>query len=121
MSAGAFTKSRYIANNGDIHPIRVQPETLALQFGATPNDPPPPPVDTNLHARVGGGNRGYGLKARSVTIAFKVDAPAGYKVGSYIRVPILQAGLWNAINIDDTCQYLGETATVIGVNPERRR
>lgn len=121
MSAGAFTTSRYIANNGDTHPIRLQPETLSLTFGATANDPPPPPVDTNLYARSGGGNRRYGLKARSVTLSFKVTAPTGYKVGSYIRVPILQPGLWNSINIDDTCTYLGATATVIGVNPERRR
>lgn len=121
MSAGAFTKARYITDQGDTHPIRVQPETLSLTFGSTPNDPPPPPVDTPLSVKVSNGNRSFGVKPRSVTIAFKVTAPTGYKVGSYIRLPILQPGLYNAINVDDTCTYLSNTATVIGKNPERIR
>jgi len=90
MSAGAFTRTRYRADSGDTHPIRVQPETLTAAFGATANSAPTDAIDNPISAKVSNGNRAFGLKPRSVTIVFETNAPTGYKVGSYIRLPILQ-------------------------------
>ena len=121
MSAGSFTRSRYRSDSGDTHPIRVQPETLSATFGATANAAPAEAIDNPISAKVSNGNRAFGLKPRSVTIAFLGTAPGGYKPESYIRLPILQPGLYNTIAPGDTVTYLANSATVVGKNPERIR
>lgn len=121
MSAGAFTRTRYLADNGDTHPIRVQPETVAAGYGSTTNTAPTSAIDNPISARVSGGNRAFGLKPRSVTMVFETTAPTGYKLNSYIRIPILQPTLWNTIATGDSITYLGQTATVVGKSPERIR
>lgn len=119
MSAGAFVRSRYLSDEGDVHPIRVQPETIALSYGATTNAATATALNNPISARVSSGNRQFGLKPRTITLVFETDAPDGYKVGSYIRIPILQPTLWNTIVKNDTVTYLGQTATVAGKSPER--
>lgn len=121
MSAGAFTRTRYLSNDGDVHPIRVQPETISLAYGATTNAATATALNNPISARVSNGNRQFGLKPRSITIVFETDAPDGYKVGSYIRVPILQPTLWNTMVTGDTVTYLGDQATIVGKSPERVR
>lgn len=121
MSAGAFSRSIYEADSGDFHPIRVQPETLLAQFGATANAAGAGPIDNPISARVSQGNRAFGLKPRSVTLVFDQAVPAGYLQNSYIRIPILQPGLYATIAAGDSVTYLGTTATVVGKNPERVR
>lgn len=121
MSAGAFTRSRYLSDAGDVHPIRVQPETITLAYGATTNGATATSLNNPISARVSNGNRQFGLKPRTITVVFETQAPTGYKVGTYIRVPILQPTLWNTIVQGDTVTYLGETATVAGKSPERVR
>lgn len=121
MSAGAFSRTRYLSDGGDVHPIRVQPETVALAYGGTTNAATSTTLNNPISARVSNGNRQFGLKPRTITLVFEGTAPTGYKVGSYIRVPILQPTLWNTIVTNDTVTYLGETATVAGKSPERVR
>jgi len=55
MSAGAFTRTRYRADSGDTHPIRVQPETLTAAFGATANSAPTDAIDNPISAKVSNG------------------------------------------------------------------
>lgn len=121
MSAGAFSRTRYLADNGDTHPIRVQPETVAAGYGGTTNAAPTSAIDNPISARVSNGNRMFGLKPRTVTMVFEGTAPTGYKAGSYVRIPILQPTLWNTIATGDTINYLGNSATVVGKSPERIR
>lgn len=121
MSAGVFSRSKYQSDDGDIHPIRVQPETLTATFGSTANAAPAGPIDNPLSAKVSNGNRSFGLKPRSVTITFGESPPTDYKSNSYIRLPILQSALYNTISTGDSVTYLGGTATVVGKNPERVR
>lgn len=121
MSAGVFTRSIYEADNGDFHPVRVQPETLSLTFGQTANAAGAGPIDNPVSAKVSNGNRSFGVKPRSVTIVFEANAPAGYKLNSYIRVPVLTPALYNTIAAGDTATYLGTAAVVVGKNPERVR
>lgn len=69
MSAGNFILSRYQADNGAIHPIRLQPETLAASIG-TVNVAPTGTVTVGLRAKVSKTKRAYGLGPRTVTVRF---------------------------------------------------
>lgn len=122
MSAGRFSRSKYESNNGEIFPIRVQPETEAATFGGAANVPPAAAADQPVSARVGGGNRQIGIKARSVTVTWSGAPPAGYTEGQLIRIPILTEDLYDSISPQSTTgSYLGAGIVVVGVNPERRR
>jgi len=87
MSAGAFTRTRYRADSGDTHPIRVQPETLTAAFGATANSAPTDAIDNPISAKVSNGNRAFGLKPRSVTIVFETNAPLATKLALTFACP----------------------------------
>lgn len=122
MSAGAFERSRYEADNGDIHAIRVQPETLAATFGGTANAAPADPVDQQTSARVGGGNRKYGVKARAVSVTWTGAPPSGYEPDELLRIPILTPDLYDSITPNSTVgTYLGANIIVVGKLPERVR
>lgn len=118
MSAGAFTQTTYELNNGDVCAIRVQPETLAANIGAA-NAAPTAARTLPVTAKVSKGNRGFGIKPRTVALKFTTGAPAGYKADSIITIPILQAANWDAINDGDTGSYLGGTVQVVYKSPER--
>lgn len=122
MSRGIFTKTKYEADNDDIHPIRVQPETVAFTSGGTANAAPAGNITVGaLRAKVSRGNREYGLRPRFVTIVYDETAPEGYDTGTYLRVPILKKALFDAIAIDGTVTYLSTSARVAGKFAESRR
>lgn len=120
MSAGNFSNSKYEADSGTIYRIKVQPETVSASIGGA-NTAPAGTIDGEGSARVGGGNRQYGIKARSVTIRFTATPPDGYAENQTYRVPILTPTRYNAINIGTTGTYLGVACEVVGKNPERVR
>lgn len=122
MSAGAFERSKYEADNGDIYSIRVQPETLAATFGGTANAAPTGAVDQQVSARVGGGNRQIGIKARAVSVSWTAAPPTGYKADELIRIPIMTKDLYDSITSNSTTgSYLGANIQVVGKLPERVR
>lgn len=113
MSAGVFTISKYEADSGDIHPIRVQPETIAANIG-TANSPPTAAVDNSLFARSGGGNRAYGIRARYVTVRFTGAAPDGYAPNTRLKIPVLTSQAWDdAVPGETTGTYLGAAIQVV--------
>jgi len=114
MSAGRFTTSRYEADYDDlIHPIRVQPETLALTIATVANAPPAGAVTNRIRAKVGKGKREIGLGARMVTVAFTGTVPDGYS-GDPIRLPVLSRALADVIVGGATGTYLGAPIVVVG-------
>ena len=118
MSQGAFNRSRYTRSNtgADIHPIRIQPETLTLTFGGTANAAPTGAFTSDISASVSKGRRGIGLKARTVTFVFTGTPPTGYKADSPITLPILQPALWAGLSRGTTGTYtVGGTAQAIEV------
>lgn len=122
MSAGPFTLSRYLADNGQVKPIRIQPETIGLTLGTDTNIAPVTPVTSGAtFARVSGGNRRYGTKARSVTLRFSGAVPDGYTPNAILRVPVLQPAVWDAVSAGGTGQYLGSPVVVVGKSAERSR
>lgn len=120
MSAGAFSRSRYQADNGSIHPIRVQPETLAANIGAA-NAAPTGAVTVPLFARARKSRRAFGLGARSVRVAFTGAVPDGYAPNQILTIPILTPTVFNSIVPDQAGTYLGAPVVVIGTSSESRR
>ena len=120
MSFGSFRASKYELDNGDIHPIRVQPETEALSIGGA-NDAPTGAISGQGSATVGKGIRENGIGARLVSLRWDGAPPTGYDPTGTIRLPILQKTLFDAISLGDTGTYLGGTVVVVGKSPERIR
>lgn len=121
MSAGRFVRSRYEANNGLIHPIRVQPETLEASLGGGANAAPAGAVDTSISVRTSQSARAFGIRPRLVTLAWSAAPPAGYDDRGTIRLPILTEARYDAINVGGTGTYLGAGVTVVGKSPESVR
>jgi hypothetical protein len=119
MSAGNFITSFYASNRtGLVHPIRIQPETLALEIGGVANATPGGPATNPISAQVSQSKRSLGLNARTVTIKFPTAAPTGYAVGSTITLPWLNSANFDAISKSDAVTYLGATGEVVGTKPE---
>lgn len=121
MSAGQFTRSRYEADNDDIHPIRVQPETLAASLGGGANAAPSGTVNVGISARSSQSSRAFGLRPRQVTLAWTGEPPTGYDDRGTIRIPILTKTRFDAIVVGGTGTYLGASVTVVGKSPESKR
>lgn len=117
MSAGEFVRSRYESDAGNIHPIRVQPETVAASIGSA-NAAPVGTVDVPISAKVSGGRRELGLIARRVRLAFTAGAPTDYAEDSIVSIPILTPAVFNAIAVGQTGTYLGLGVEVVGKTPE---
>lgn len=118
MSAGAFTRGKYQDNDLNIRPIRVQPETIAMEINNVANVQPSGAIDTSGAAQTNRSKRAYGVHARTVTIVFPTTAPGGYLVNSPIRLPILTAAVWDGIITGQAVEYLGGDAIVISKSPE---
>jgi len=124
MSSGAFVTSKYASTaTATIHPIRVQPETLALQLGSTANAAPSGTA-VLPSAQVSRGRRSIGINARTVTVKFAAGSvPSGYKAESPITLPWLQenSAFTTAVPGTTAVTYLGQTAILVGKSPEITR
>lgn len=126
MSAGPFTRSQYLANNGDIHPIRIQPETLTLTVGGVANAAPGGEPSSRISAKVSGGRRQFGLTARAVSFVWNGVVPEGYKTTGTLRLPLLNPAIYNAIDDGATEGTVSVNGTaydirVLGISAEQRR
>jgi len=122
MSSGAFTDSFYESNElGSVHPIRVQPETIALSLGGQTNDAPAATGAIGPSAQVSRGKRSIGINARTVTIELTA-ALSGYLAGSKITLPWLEAATFADITPKVTTgTYLATACKVVGKSPETVR
>jgi len=107
MSAGAFVRTRYAAAyNGtttQIHPIRVQQETIDCVIDGTANDPPAGAINNPITAVISKGRRARGLIVRTVTLeAPTTGQPTGYKPGGLTTIPCLNGTFFaKAVSADD--------------------
>lgn len=120
MSAGQFVRSRYQSDDGEIYPIRVQPETVSANIGAA-NTAPAGVTTQSQFAKARKGNREYGIGARSVTVAFTAQPPAGYAANQTYRVPVLTIAAFDAAVVGGTGTYLGTAIEIVSKSPERVR
>lgn len=123
MSAGAFTTTKYAASYGDadqIHPIRVQPETLSATIDGTANAAPTGAQNNPIQARVSGGRRQIGLQARFVTLrAPATGQPTGYQANGLTKIPALTEAFYNKATKGATCTYQSVSYTVVSRSRER--
>lgn len=123
MSSGSFTITKYAASYGDgdeIHPIRVQPETLTATIDGTANSAPAGAQTNPIQARVSGGKRQIGLLARYVTLqAPASNQPDNYQAGGITRIPALTEAFYNKATKGASCTYLTKTYTVVSRSRER--
>lgn len=115
MSSGNFVIRGYETDGGSTMPITVQPETLALTIGGVANAASAGIIDDNFgSARVSGGDRQIGLKARSVSIKFTA-AKTGYAVNSTITLPVLRKSVHDGYSKGQVGTYLDTAVEVVGV------
>lgn len=122
MSAGAFVRSKYQASydiGTQIHPIRVQPETISAVAAGDTNAPPDGSTNNPISAKISLGRRARGLSPRYITLQFPLTGqPTGYKAGGITRIPALTQGWYDGINAGDTVTYLGVACIVVSKTPE---
>lgn len=121
--AGKFTRSKYQASYGAgaaVHPIRVQPETIAADFGADTNDPPANAINNPISAKISLSSRSRGLRPRYVTLQLGdgVAPPTGYKAGAITKIPVLTPGVFTSVQVGGSVTYLGVTWTVVSLTAE---
>lgn len=120
MSAGPFEIGKYQCEaTGNIHPIRVQPETKSLTVNGTANSYPAGDTDSPVSAQTSQSRRALGINARSVTIKFPTAAPTGYKVGEPIRLPWFQPFPTPAFIKGQAVTYLGGTGELVSFEQEK--
>lgn len=107
MSAGGFVKAKYAASydaGSQIHPIRVQPETLTCTVNGIENDEPVGAITNPISALVSRGRRARGLIVRTVTLVAATEGqPAGYKAGGLTTIPALTQSFFDeCVNATNT-------------------
>lgn len=120
MSAGSFVNSKYEADNGDIMPIKVQPETISASAGGA-NTAPTGSITVDLFAKSQKNRRSYGVGARGVRARFTGTVPTGYAANSVVSFPILTKARWDAITSDTAVTYNGAAAAIVGKYGETRK
>jgi hypothetical protein len=118
MSSGPFVISRYETDPGVVHPIKVQPETIAASIGGVSNAAPAGAATGLGSASISRGRRANGINARLVRINFEGSPPAGYQENSSIAIPALTPAFYAAAIRGATVSYLGTTGVVSGRSPE---
>lgn len=129
MSAGDFTIVNYEAdyNNTQIHPIRLQPETLQAEFGATAtpgegviNAAPTGVTNNPISALATLGRKQAGLRARFVVGRWTSTRPAGYS-GNTFKLIVPDRSNFDGVNVGQSVRYLGQLGTIVSKEPERAR
>jgi len=124
MSSGPFQISSYECQaTGTNHPIRIQPETLAITLGGTANAAAAG-ATVLPSAQVSQSKRSLGINARTITFKFpEGGAPVGYKELSPITVPWLQnvAAFTGAVPGITAVNAYGQSAILVSTTPEKVR
>lgn len=110
----AFSNSKYEDDSGEIHPIRLRPETLAAA-GA----PPTGAITSNIRAQITKTNREFGLRPRMVTLA-RTEGTGDDAQRITAKIPVLTATAFAgaAFAIDADITYDGQTWKVVSKLPE---
>lgn len=114
MSAGAFSTAVYEDDNGDGFAAKVQPESINA---FNPNGTAA--ITQRGRIKLSSGRREFGLAPRTVSGVW-ITAPAGYKAGGTVKIPIMTKAAWDAIDLNESLTYLtGGSFRVTGKNNEK--
>ena len=122
--AGKFTFTFYTASYGDgsnVHPIRVQPETLLAQIGGESNAADATTTNNPISAMVGASKRQKGLHARKIALEWTSTPPTGYDPDGIIVIPCLTETFYNAATTGAVGVYLGNDVRVVYQVPEQAK
>lgn len=119
MSEGRFERSKYETDAGNVIPMRVQPETLAATIGGETNAEPAGDILPGWPSvRVGGGRREIGVNGRFVTGSWQTP-PTDYDGRTLFKLVIPTKSVFDGIAKGQSISYLGGTAAVVSVTPEK--
>jgi len=121
MSAGAFSLAKYKCdyNGTEVHPILIQPETLAAEAPDNITNAETSDAISNPISAVSSlGKNASGLRPRLITLKALGSVPTGYQAGSTTRIPALTPEFYNACLPGVIVEYLGVNWQVIGRSPE---
>lgn len=116
MSSGSFVDTLYEAeyDTSVLHPIRVQPETIAAVASSTGVDNFGAEVSPGLKvspisAIASGGRRGIGLFCRRITLVLPSGGspPPGYSSSVPLVIPVLNSVFWADTPRGSEVEYLG--------------
>lgn len=122
MSAGPFLDSFYESDTGEIHNIRIQPETASLLIDGVTNTIPAGPANNSQQVKVSAARNSFGVKARKVR--FEMTSPSTTNpiiaAGSILELPWLQSDSFLTVTRPgkQTGTYLGGNIRVVGGTPE---
>lgn len=123
MSSGLFTTSFYEASYGDgdqVHPIKVQPETLTATVGIIANESTATATTSPISALVSRSRVARGLNARIIYLQVTGTPPTNYAPGSRTKIPVMTAEFYaEAIAPGAEITYLATTWKVIGSSVEK--
>jgi len=110
----ASVNAKYEADSGDIHPIRLRPDTN-LVAGVEPSGA----ITNNIRVKVSKGNREFGMRPRGVTISLaKGSGTDTYTVRQFIPVLTPAAFGVSPFVVGGTVTYQGGSWTVISLRAE---
>lgn len=110
----ANVNTRYEADGGDIHPIRLRPDTAAVAGTA-----PAGAITSSIRTKVSKGNREFGIRPRGVTISRTLGtAPDTFTVTQFI--PCLTPAAYGVTPfvVGATITYQANPWTVVSLRPE---
>jgi len=118
MSNGAFVISKYETSEGNVVPIKLQPETITATIGGTANAAPAGAVEAGFpSADVSRSKRAIGIHARTVTA--RITAPSGdYLENTTVRIPILTQSVWDGATRGAAVVCAAGTGVVAGKSAE---
>jgi len=123
MSSGTFTTSFYEASyrEGDqVHPIKVQPETLTATVGIIANESTATATTSPISALVSRSRVARGLNARIIYLQVVGTPPTNYAAGSRTKIPCMTPEFYEgAIAPGAEITYLATTWKVIGSSEEK--
>lgn len=111
----ALTDSKYEADGGDIHYIRLDAGATAVANNTAPTGA----INSDIKCKVSKTNREHGLRPRMVRLRRRITAGTGdtaVTASKYARVPILTEAAFSnaAFNIGAEVTYKTQTWTVVG-------
>jgi|SRR5687768_10503033 len=121
MSTGNFLQAFYRSSfTGEIHPIRIQPESASLVIGEQTNTIPAGPATDPRQAQVSQ-RRGIGLFPAKVGVRVLTPGTSGFAIGSVHYVPWLDSTTLASVVEPkfQTGTYQGAAVRVVGYSPER--
>lgn len=122
MSTGPFLNAFYTSDTGEVHRIRIQPETASLARGVTTNTIPAGPATNDQQVRISASRNSVGVKARKVRFRMTSPTTVGgiIAAGAILELPWLDPVTFLAVTRPggQVVTYQGGNGVIIGGTPE---